>query len=405
MQLSPEEKSNRYYTFLLILAILIIASTLRSPMTSVGPLVPFIREDLQISNSTVGLLNTLPLIAFGLFSPFVPRLSRKYGMEVTLMLAMVILSFGIFIRSTGSVSFLLTGTVLLGIGIAVGNVLMPGLIKMSFPYRIGLMTGIYSVSMNVFGALASGISVPVASSSMFSWQSALQLWGILSVVAIIVLLMRLPAILSEDKKVPGKVNNQPSSALFKSKIAWAVTLYMGFQSFIPYSIFTWLPDMMLEKGFDATEAGWFMAIYQAGLIPATFIVPMIAAKMHNQRMLALLSGVLLFTGLLGTSLSSSYFILVFLILTGMGAGTTFSLAMMFFVLRTRTVTESAQLSGMAQSVGYLIAATGPILLGTVAQWTNGWTVPFMILMGVATCIALFGLVAGQNKLVIADPKG
>ncbi|WP_238554339.1 hypothetical protein [Geomicrobium sp. JCM 19038] len=111
------------------------------------------------------------------------------------------------------------------------------------------------------------------------------------------------------------------------------------------------------------------------LIPATFIVPIIAAKMHNQRMLAFLSGVLLFTGLLGTSLSSSYFILVFLILTGMGAGTTFSLAMMFFVLRTRTVTESAQLSGMAQSVGYLIAATGPILLGTVAQWTNGWTVP------------------------------
>ncbi|GAK08088.1 LOW QUALITY PROTEIN: cyanate permease [Geomicrobium sp. JCM 19038] len=375
LQLSPEKQSNRYYTFLLILAILIIASTLRSPMTSVGPLIPFIREDLQISNSTVGLLNTLPLLAFGLFSPFVPRLSRKYGMEITLLLAMVLLAFGIFIRSTGSASLLLTGTVLLGLGIAVGNVLMPGLIKMSFPYRIGMMTGIYSVSMNVFGALASGVSVPVASSSMFSWQGALQLWGILSVFAIIVLLLRLPAILSEDKKMPGKVNNQHLLALFKSKIAWAVTLYMGFQSFIPYSIFTWLPDMMLEKGFDATEAGWFMAIYQVGSSPATFIVPIIAAKMHNQRMLAFLSGVLLFTGLLGTSLSSSYFILVFLILTGMGAGTTFSLAMMFFVLRTRTVTESAQLSGMAQSVGYLIAATGPILLGTVAQWTNGWTVP------------------------------
>ncbi|WP_238554340.1 MFS transporter [Geomicrobium sp. JCM 19038] len=208
MQLSPEKQSNRYYTFLLILAILIIASTLRSPMTSVGPLIPFIREDLQISNSTVGLLNTLPLLAFGLFSPFVPRLSRKYGMEITLLLAMVLLAFGIFIRSTGSASLLLTGTVLLGLGIAVGNVLMPGLIKMSFPYRIGMMTGIYSVSMNVFGALASGVSVPVASSSMFSWQGALQLWGILSVFAIIVLLLRLPAILSEDKKMPGKVNNQ-----------------------------------------------------------------------------------------------------------------------------------------------------------------------------------------------------
>ncbi|MFB4158440.1 CynX/NimT family MFS transporter [Geomicrobium sp. JSM 1781026] len=400
MQLESTTRSSRYYTYLLIIAILIIASTLRSPMTSVGPLIPFIRDDLDIANSTVGLLNTLPLIAFGLFSPFVPRISRKYGMEMTLLFAMLVLAAGIFVRSVGSVSLLLTGTVLLGLGIAVGNVLMPGLIKMSFPYRIGLMTGIYSVSMNVFGAFSSGVSVPLATSEQFGWQGALQLWGILAVFAIVILLLRLPAILSEEKKVPGRVDNQPSQALFKSKIAWAVTLYMGFQSFIPYSIFTWLPDMMLVKGFDATEAGWFMAIYQAGLIPATFIVPIIAAKMANQRALAFLSGVLLFTGLLGTMLSTSYLILAFLVLTGMGAGTTFSLAMVFFVLRTRTITESAQLSGMAQSVGYLIAATGPIALGSLADWSNGWTFPYLILMFVSACIALFGLVAGQNKQVI-----
>ncbi|CDQ40591.1 MULTISPECIES: CynX/NimT family MFS transporter [Virgibacillus] len=394
----------RYYTILLILVILLIAATLRSPITSVGPLIPFFREELSASNSMIGLVNTLPLLAFGIFSPFVPKLSSKFGMEITLFIAMIFLSLGIVIRSLGGISILLFGTLLLGMAIAVGNILMPGLIKSSFPFHIGLMTGLYSVSMNIFGALASGVSVPIASIATLDWRNAMQIWSLLSFLSIIVLLLRLPAIRSSNKKVFVEVKSQPSKAIFKSKIAWAVTFFMGLQSLIPYSLFTWLPDILLTKGFTESEAGWLIAIYQLGLIPTTFIAPIIAARLQSQRLIACISGLLFFFGLLGITLTSSDVIIAFLILTGIGAGTTFSLAMMFFVLRTNTVSESSQLSSMAQSIGYMIAALGPFLLGSIAEWTNGWAVPLAILMTASLCIAFFGTIAGKNEKISFEPK-
>ncbi|MFD2629474.1 CynX/NimT family MFS transporter [Oceanobacillus kapialis] len=389
----------RYYTFLLLLAIILIAATLRSPITSVGPLIPFFRDELEASNTIIGLVNTLPLLAFGLFSPFVPRLSSRYGMEMTLFIAMIFLSIGVFIRALSGVPTLLFGTLILGMAIAVGNILMPGLIKSTFPYRIGLMTGIYSVSMNIFGALASGVSVPIASASGLDWRNAMQVWSIISIIAVVVLAFRLPVIRATQKKVFMNVKSQPSRALFKSKIAWSVTLFMGLQSFIPYSLFTWLPDILGSKGYTESEAGWLIAIYQVGLIPTTFLAPIIAGKMQSQRLIACISGLLFFFGLLGVSLTASTIMIAFLILTGIGAGTTFSLAMMFFVLRTNTVSESSQLSSMAQSFGYIIAALGPILLGSIAEWSNGWTVPLVILMTVSLCIAFLGTIAGKNEKI------
>ncbi|MFS0785549.1 MFS transporter [Shouchella sp. 1P09AA] len=399
MQKLHSNKKENYYTFLLLVSILLIAATLRSPMTSFGPLIPFIREDLAVSNFTIGLVNTLPLLMFGLFSPLVPKISRKTGMELMLLIAMITLTIGIIFRSLGNTPMLLLGTLLLGLGIAVGNVLMPGLIKLSFPLRIGIMMGIYSVSMNLFGALASGLSVPLAEASAFNWQYALLLWAVLSSIAVFFICLRLPVIRSSRKKVPGKVNNQPSSSIFKSKIAWSVSLFMGLQSFIPYSLFTWLPDILLTKGFSENEAGWFMALMQIGLIPATFFVPIFAAKLNNQAWVGVGAGLLFLTGLVGVALTASQLTLVFLIITGMGMGTAFSLAMMFFVLRTHSVEQSSQLSSMAQSVGYMIAALGPFFLGTIAEWTNGWTVPLLILMSAAIGISLFGYAAGKDRKI------
>lgn len=399
MHLSKKVSLSRYYMVLLLLAILLVAATLRSPMTSVGPLIPLYRGDLEASNAMVGLVNTLPLLTFGLFSPFVPKISKKYGMEMTLLIAMAILSIGIFIRPIGGIELLLFGTLLIGMAIAVGNILMPGLIKSSFPYRVGLMTGLYSVSMNLFGALASGISVPIASINGFDWRNSMQIWSLLSILAVVVLLLRLPASYSGRKKVFTEVKSQPSKAIFKSKIAWAVTLFMGLQSLIPNSLFTWLPDILLTKGFNESESGWFIAICQAGLIPATFIAPILAGKMQSQRLIGASSGILFFVGLVGIAFISSHIVIVFLALTGIGAGAAFSLTMMFFVLRTNTTMESAQLSGMAQSIGYLIASAGPLFLGTIAEMTGGWTVPFIILMTAALCIVFLGIIAGKDEKI------
>lgn len=388
-------EKEKYYTVLLIVAVLLVASTLRSPITSVGPLIPYIREDLTAPNALIGTINTLPLLAFGLFSPFVSVIARKFGIEKTLLSAMILLSVSVLMRSMAGLPLLLAGTFFVGAAVAVGNVLMPGLIKFSFPYRIGLMTGIYSVCMNVLGALAAGIAVPVADISFMSWRGSLQAWSIISAVTVIVLIMRLPVMASNRVK-PGKVESRNNRGILKSKTAWGVTLYMGLQSFIPFSLYTWLPDILISKGSTEAEAGWMVALLQLGLLPSTFVIPILADKVKDQRLYAFLSGMVFFIGIFGIRFFDDAYIPVFLFLAGIAAGSTFSLSMMFFALRTNTPGESADLSGMAQSVGYLIAATGPIALGLVADVFESWNAPLNLLMLVALGIAAAGLIAGKD---------
>lgn len=392
-------RKERYYILLLVLAIIFIGASLRSPISSVGPLVPFFSDELDITNTTIGFINTLPLLAFGLFSPFIPRIAGKYGMEIPLLISMVILSAGILIRGLDGPFLLFLGTALIGMAIAVGNVLSPGLIKATFPFKVGLMTGIYSFSMNIVSALSGGLSVSIATNPDYDWRIALAMWGVFPVIGVIVLALRMPMVLDERKKVFKKIDSRPSNKLWKSPLAWAITLYMGCQSLIPYTLFAWLPAILVDKGFSEGEAGWLMTIYQLGLLPTAFIAPIVAYKFSDQRGIGVISGLMWFTGILGVTLFTGSTIIPFLILAGVGAGTTFTLAMMFFVLRTNSVEQSAQMSGMAQSAGYIIAATGPLFLGMISEFTGSWNIPLMILMTVSLIIAVLGYFAGNNKTV------
>lgn len=169
---------------MLVLGIIFVAAALRAPFTSVGPLLGLIRDDLGLSNTLAGFITTLPLLAFALLSPFAPQLARRFGLGNVLLLAMLTLAGGILLRSaSGAVTFF-TGTALIGLAIAVCNVLLPGLIKGSFPLRIGLMTGMYTVSMNLCAAAASGFSVPLAGQAGLGWRGTLSLWFIIALLAV-----------------------------------------------------------------------------------------------------------------------------------------------------------------------------------------------------------------------------
>lgn len=392
------KKKEKYFTYLLVIAILLIASTLRSPITSVSPLIPTIREDLLASNVLIGTITTLPFIAFGIFSPFIPWLAGKWGMERTLLLAMTILAISVFMRTFAGVPLLLVGTLLTGGAIAAGNVLMPGLIQSNFPQKIGLMTGIYSVCMNFFGALASGIAVPLADLPIMSWRSSLQIWSSIATLAVLVLFLRRPGMSFQRHNFETKVNKN-FRGMLRSKTAWAVTLFMGFQSFIPYSLFTWLPDIAIANGYSQTEAGWLVALCQLGLIPTTFILPILAAKVNDQRIYACLSGLIFFIGIFGIRFLDSTYIPLFVFIAGVAAGATFSLAMMFFVLRTTTARQASQLSGMAQTIGYLISACGPVTLGLIADVFASWNASLNILLLVSIGIVGTGFLAGKNTKI------
>ncbi|WP_028562572.1 CynX/NimT family MFS transporter [Paenibacillus pinihumi] len=388
--------------WLLLTGIIFIAATMRAPLTSVGPLIGLIRETMHISNTLAGLITTLPLFAFAIFSPFVPALGRKYGIEQVMFASIILLTTGIVIRSLSGAIGLFAGTAILGLAIAVSNVLLPGLIKREFPHKLGMMTGIYSISMNLCGAIASGISVPMAVGLGMGWSGALAVWGIMSLIAV---LLWLPQVKRRENRTSATVHAARDKVnLWRSPLAWQVTFFMGLQSTLFYVTAAWLPDILAEQGISADQSGWLLSILQLALLPLTFIVPIIAGRMSSQRPLVVLSFLFVVSAILGLLYGSAGAIVIWIILLGIGIGFAFGLALMFFGLRTRNAQEAAELSGMAQSCGYLLAGTGPVLFGFLHDVTHSWSTPLYVLLGAAILLLIFGLGASRNRYVGENPN-
>jgi Cyanate permease len=387
--------NSRNLKWLLIIGVILVGANLRVPLTSAGALVSFIRDDFGISNALAGAITTLPLIAFALLSPFAPKIANKIGMERTIAISLALLIIGILIRSAGAIELLFTGTLLVGLGIAVGNVLIPGIIKMNFPFKIGLMTGLYAIVMNVFGALGSGLSIPIATSGSFGWRGSLVIW---SGLALITLLIWLPQLMKKHD-VKKKINNQKIGGMLRSPLAWKITVFMGAQSLIFYTLITWLPTILTANGYDIHLAGWGVFIFQFASIPFTFIIPVIADRMKNQVMLAFVSSGLILAGIIGLLAGLSELSILWVVFLGIGNGSAFSLSMMFFTLRTKDGYEAAELSGMAQSLGYLLAAVGPVLVGGLQDITGSWTLPLAMMALFAIVMLIMGVASGKNKQV------
>lgn len=387
--------NSRNLRWLLIIGVILVGANLRVPLTSAGALVSFIRDDFGISNALAGAITTLPLIAFALLSPFAPKIANKIGMERTIAISLALLIIGILIRSAGAIELLFTGTLLVGLGIAVGNVLIPGIIKMNFPFKIGLMTGLYAIVMNVFGALGSGLSIPIATSGSFGWRGSLVIW---SGLVLITLLIWLPQLMKKhDTKK--KINNQKIGGMLRSPLAWKITVFMGAQSLIFYTLITWLPTILTANGYDIHLAGWGVFIFQLASIPFTFIIPVIADRMKNQVMLAFVCSGLILAGIIGLLAGLSELSILWVVFLGIGNGSAFSLSMMFFTLRTKDGYEAAELSGMAQSLGYLLAAVGPVLVGGLQDITGSWTLPLAMMALFAIVMLIMGVASGKNKQV------
>ena len=388
-------------SWLLAIGIIFIALTLRSPLTAVGPVIQEIKESLHISNVLAGFITTIPLLAFAVVSPIVPKISRKYTVEKALMMATIILTVGILIRSTGSVSMLFLGTTLIGVGIAFGNVLLPSLIKLKFPLQVGLITACYTVAMNASASIAAGISYPV--STFAGWQGSLGLWMILAFIAVLIWIpqTKQPA----PEKIKTSVNIPKKKPMWKYPLAWAVMLAMGLQSMLFYTTAAWVPEMFKAQGMSASVAGLMFSTMQLAQLPATFITPIVAGKLKDQRPIVLIFSVFYLLGFTGLIMGWTDLSILWMVLLGIAGGSSFSMCMMFFSLRSRDAFEAADLSGFAQSLGYLIAAIGSVLYGYIYDKYNSFDVAnIMYLFVTVICIAA-SLIAAQNKFVTGnDPK-
>ncbi|UED78221.1 MFS transporter [Lysinibacillus sp. CD3-6] len=399
--ISSTLNKNTRNSWLLLIGIILVGSNLRVPLTSAGSLIPLIRDDLGISNALIGTITTVPLLAFALLSPFAPKIANRIGMELTITLSLILLIIGIAIRSFSGIFSLFSGTILIGVAIAMGNVLIPGIVKMNFPQKIGLMTGIYAIFMNLFGALGSGVSAPIASVGNFGWQGALGIWGVLTLIS---LLLWLPQLSKRQKgeKVQVKVNIKKKGSLWRSPLAWKITIFMGGQSLMFYTLITWLPDILNMKGYNSNAAGWIVFLMQFSLIPITFIVPVLAEKMKNQVGLSITTAILFIIGLAGLLQGNSVLVPLCAIILGIAGGSAFSLSMMFFTLRTSDGKEAAEMSGMAQSFGYLLAAVGPVLVGTLHDLSGGWSIPLILLIFLSFVLLIVGIGAGKEGHVTND---
>lgn len=330
-----------------ILGIIFVSFNLRPAITSVGPLVNDIQNDLNLAHWSAGILTSLPLIAFAVMSPIVPNISSRLTNGWTLIVGLVILLIGLFIRTTANLIMLFTGTFLVGVGIAVMNVMLPVIVKDLFPQKFAIMTSVYTTSMSIFAALASGVSVPLASGLNLGWKMTLLVWSIPAIIALIIwiLLVRIEKNHQAEnvKSITKEKNN-----LWRSPLAWQIALFMGLQSFLFYVTIAWLPDILHSKGLSWETAGWLLSFTQFIGLPANFFVPILAERSQSQQKFALGICSLTIIGYFLLLVSTTNPLIVIAIgLVGFSSGGMFSLALAFLGMRAKNAADASRLSGMA----------------------------------------------------------
>ena len=384
-------------SLLVILGILFISFNLRAPITAVGSVVDLIQAEYGLSNAAAGFITTLPLLAFAVVSPFVARLSGRIGHARTMLAGLLLILAGEFIRSYTGALGLFAGTAVIGVGIAIGNVIIPGIIKLCFADSVGKVTSIYTSGMCIYAAVGAGISVPLAKGLNLGWKNALASWFILTVITV---LIWLPQVRKQQPAAKSGAKASSGTSIWKSGLAWWVTLFMGLQSLLFYSLVAWLPTIVTSKGMTAGFAGNMALMFQLMAIPATLLIPSLCDQFKDQRGLALVTcciyalGMLLF--LVG---QTALLIAAAVVLMAIGMGGSISLSIAFISLRSPNSARASQLSGMSQSAGYLLAAVGPIVTGFLFDTMSSWTVPLILFIVLIVCLALCGLRAGADSTV------
>ncbi|MFC6705383.1 CynX/NimT family MFS transporter [Flexivirga alba] len=377
------------------IGIMLVAANLRPAVVSVSPLIDTISDSFGFSSSTAGLLTAIPLLFFGISAPVAPRLAHRFGIEQTIFGALAVLVVGIALRLIAAPAALFGGSVLLGIGIGVCNVVLPALIKRDFAHRSGLMTGLYSMTLSGGAAVAAGLTVPIDDALGGRWRLTLAAWGLLVLVA---MAQWVPQLRRRHVVSSGR----PSSKLWRDRTAWAITVYMGVQSLIFYTFGAWLPKFLMdEAGMSSGAAGGVLALGQTVGLTCSLLAPIIAGRFAGQRAITLASLGICVLGFVGLLTVHGWWVLwAGMIMVGPGCG--IGLALLFMVLRSNSAAQAGQVSGMAQAVGYGLAAIGPILIGAVHDASGSWTLAMTVLACAAIPQGIAALRAARDGKMTPD---
>ena len=373
---------------IILLGIIFLGMILRTPITSVGAIIGPLKKLLEINNTVAGLITTIPLIAFAIFSPLVAKISNKIGLENTIFLATIVASIGLLLRFYINTSVFFVTTFIIGVGITVGNVLLPGLTKKYFPENLGVMTGFYAVVMNISASIAAGISYPILNTNIggekFSTGLAVNIWLIVSILNIVIY-----AIITKNNKSERIIEDKKTgvAGYLKSLKMWSVMLSMGLQSALFYCSVSWFAEIMISKGFTPSEAGLLLSISQFAQFPSTFLVPVLAEKIKNKLIIPIFIAIGYVASLIGMIYIQGNFALmtIYIVLFALAGGGSFSYVMYLFSAKSKNEEEAADVSGLAQAGGYWLAAIFPPLLGYIRDILN-WDVAIYILIATASLL-------------------
>lgn len=379
------------WLFLGAALVFLIALNLRPALTSVGPLLPMIGREFSLGEGAQGLLGAMPLLAFAAVSPFISRPANRFGLERVLFAGLLLLAAGIAVRSfTGSVG-LWVGTLMLSSAIAIGNVLVPALVKRDFRNHVSLATGFYTVFITLGAASASLSAVPLARS--FGWQTTMAFWVI---PALAVALLWAPRTARGPEQTTVAPEHANLASVWKQKTAWIVTAFMGLQSTMFYFMNTWLPTIAIWHGHSPERAGFLLFLFQIVGIPASLLIPRLMRREDNQVAAAVLAGVLIAIAVAGL-LFVPGLIVLWAVIGGLGSGAALVVSLSIISLRGRTQRETTQLSGMAQSIGYLFASVTPIVAGRLTEVSGNWSAALAVVLAIAIIMVIVAIPAGRGR--------
>lgn len=384
-------------------AIVMLAVNMRMPIIGFGNLLPFIGQELTLSLQMTGIFGAIPMIAFGASSVFAPKLSAKIGLEKTLAYVAGLLFVSMILRVTGGVSVLLIGTIVLSLAISVSNVIIPAVIKKYAKQRIAQLTALYSMTLSVCAGVGSALMIPITQAS--NWRVGLSAFAVFSLVAMVfwVVILRTnqqDTIASNPKNSTQQHNLQAISKNFWiSPVAWSISLFMGLQSLLYYTLATFLPTWLVARGMTDTHTGVVVMVLQTVAVPSTLFLSFWLKRNFCLQTIAIIACLSNMFGVLGFGFGSLDWVYLWVVLTGFGCGVAFTLSLTLFGLKTQNPSDTAKLSGMAQSVGYGVAFFGPMMTGMLYEWLQNWQSISIILAVIMAIKAIFAWIATSERLI------
>ncbi|MEJ7773459.1 MAG: MFS transporter [Nocardioidaceae bacterium] len=386
---------HRRQQIFLVVGLIALAFNLRPVAVSVGPVLPELRSGLSMSATTAGVVTTLPVLCFAFFALLAPWAARTIGIHKVLLGSLTLAALALFARAgaPNAVVFI-CATVPALAGMATANVLLPSLVKRHFPHRIGLLTAIYSTALAVGLTLASILTVPISELGG-SWRFGLAAWAVTAVLATLPWLGLLRHDVRPDS---GGRATLSVRAVGRSPLGWTMAVFFATQSMQAYAVFGWLPQIFRDAGYSAQTAGLLLGLTTAVSIPVSFVLPGLVVRVASPASLILSLCACYLAGYVGLIIVPYDGALVWSLLIGLGTGL-FPLALTLIGLRARTSDGTAALSGFTQSVGYLLAAIGPFMMGALYDVTGGWTVSLTVLVVFLVPMAVAGVLASRPRYV------